>query len=436
MDRGNTFKTFCNTIHLDDTSRFDTSINEITKKLNKKYYDTLSIDDYKHIVGSIGRGTAIEYVSDVDMIFELPGHVYSKFNAYESNGQSALLQEIKDVIKERYPKTKIKGDGQVVAVKFSDFTIELVPAFRQSDNNFKYPDTHDGGSWKITKPFPEQDRSSEIESESKGTFVHLCNILRSWKDNVGFKFGGLLIDTLVHNFLIDNEEWNDTAYEDYIDLLIEVFKYLKDLNSEQAYWYALGSNQLIYNNNDGKFVKKAKKAYNKLVNCDDGEDLEEACKDLFGKRFKDSIVGSLTALRENSLILKHSAINAEEFIEDKFSVEINFNIRIDCEVNQSGWRPTLLSIMLKDNIWLQSNKELRFHLKYCNVEEPYDIYWKVRNRGEEAIRRNQIRGRIKKGSDTKIERTSFNGNHYVECYIIKDDVCVARDSILVPISTR
>lgn len=434
MNISSTFRAFCSSIHLNDTSRFDTSINEITKKLNKNYYDDNT--EHQYVVGSIGRGTAIEYVSDVDMIFDLPLSVYTKYNAYESNGQSSLLQEVKDVIKERYPNTKVEGDGQVVAVKFNDYTIELVPAFIQDDNNFKYPDTHDGGSWKITKPFPEQEKCLEIDAETKGCFVDVCNILRSWKDKVGFKFGGLLIDTLVHNFFVANPDWNETSYEDYIDLLIDVFYYLKEQNKEQAYWYALGSNQKIYNSNGGKFVAKAKKAYKKLVDASDSEELENACKELFGKRFKDNIVENKSAIAENSLIMKYSADYFEEFIEDLFPVEIKYDISIDCEVKQTGWRPAMLSQMLRDKVWLRPDKQLKFKLNYCNVRAPYEIYWKVRNRGEEAVRRNQIRGNIVKGDETKVERTTFNGNHYVECYIVKDGLCVARDSILVPISVR
>ena len=52
-------------------------------------------------------------------------------------------------LKERYPKTDISGDGQVVVIEFNHYTVELVPGFKQPDNRFKYPDTHDGGAGSI-----------------------------------------------------------------------------------------------------------------------------------------------------------------------------------------------------------------------------------------------------------------------------------------------
>lgn len=60
---------------------------------------------------------------------------------------------------------------------------------------------------------------------------------------------------------------------------------------------------------------------------------------------------------------------------------------------------------------------------------PYTIYWKVRNGGEEAYRANQLRGEISVdgGSQSKVESTSYKGTHYVECYVAKNGVVVARD---------
>jgi hypothetical protein len=78
---------------------------------------------------------------------------------------------------------------------------------------------------------------------------------------------------------------------------------------------------------------------------------------------------------------------------------------------------------------------LRFHIVECDVPEPYEVRWKVRNVGDEAVRRNQIRGQIVRdeGRHERKETANFHGPHYVECYVIKNDVCVARDRIDVPI---
>ena len=45
-----------------------------------------------------------------------------------------------------------------------------------------------------------------------------------------------------------------------------------------------------------------------------------------------------------------------------------------------------------------------------------------------------IRGQlIETNRDIQEEHTDFRGNHYVEAYIVKDDICVSKGRIEVPI---
>ena len=46
-------------------------IAEITKKINKKYYDTNNDHDHRLLVGSVGRHTATNNVSDYDVLYIL-----------------------------------------------------------------------------------------------------------------------------------------------------------------------------------------------------------------------------------------------------------------------------------------------------------------------------------------------------------------------------
>lgn len=94
------FDVLCSNIELDNFDEMEKSSKSIAKKLNSVYYD-LDNDDTSHlyIVGSVGRKTAIKGSSDLDILFDLPSDTYKKFDAYESNGQSALLQEVKSSCK-------------------------------------------------------------------------------------------------------------------------------------------------------------------------------------------------------------------------------------------------------------------------------------------------------------------------------------------------
>ena len=85
--------------------------------------------------------------------------------------------------------------------------------------------------------------------------------------------------------------------------------------------------------------------------------------------------------------------------------------------------------MLRTHAPLKAEKELRFWITSCSAAEPYEVKWKVLNRGIEAQHRKATRGQIIESSshNERIEHSDFRGNHVVECYIIKDGVVVARD---------
>ena len=127
--------------------------------------------------------------------------------------------------------------------------------------------------------------------------------------------------------------------------------------------------------------------------------------------------------------------NTEQFIEDKYPVDIRYGIKIDCEVSQNGFREHFLTEMLAKRIPLLAKKKLLFTISEINVPEPYSIEWKVLNRGEEAKKRNCIRGKIVSddGQYKRKESTNFKGDHIVECFVIKDGIVVAKDRIDVPI---
>jgi len=116
-------------------------------------------------------------------------------------------------------------------------------------------------------------------------------------------------------------------------------------------------------------------------------------------------------------------------------LSLGYNLEIECDVIQDGFRKMRLVDLLKKFL-LKPSKKLEFYIKKHNIQSPYIVYWKVKNFGIEAKNKNDLRGEITKdkGHEKKNENTKYRGQHYVECYIIKDNICVARDKIDIPIS--
>ena len=129
-----------------------------------------------------------------------------------------------------------------------------------------------------------------------------------------------------------------------------------------------------------------------------------------------------------------SFIDNEQFIEEMYPVELSCYCRVSCIVNGNGWRPKPLYEFLSTlRHYLPHNFEIRCTMDYTNCPQPYKVLWKVRNVGPEAVRKNQIRGQIIEKGNCIVEHSNFFGNHYIECYIVKDGICVAKERISIPI---
>lgn len=402
--------------------------NEITKKLNKTFRDTDSETANSLRVGSYGRYTGIKGISDLDMLYIMPNSLWETYEDKPGN----LLSDVKEALRDRYPKTKMRKDNLVVVVDFSDFKIEVQPVFEFLDDgekvvSYKYPTTKDGGVYKVTKPRHEQQAMIDFKQNHGAHHRLLCKMLRAWKDNVGLPMGGLLIDTLAYRFCTSHPEFDKCGYASFGRLTTEFFEYLKD-EPKQDFYLALGSKQRV--KVKSAFQSKAKQAYkecNKALEETSEETKHKHWRNVFGNSFP----------KGNTLSESRSFSDTEEFIEDTYPIDIRHNLSINCTVTRDGFPPQLLRDILNQAKKVLRVRHLEFYIEFTNVPKPYKVKWKVLNIGAEAESRNCVRGQIitsNKVSNKRTESAVFLGDHYVECYIIKDNIVVARDKISVPIS--
>ncbi len=90
-------------------------------------------------IGSFGRNTANSWISDIDMLFEMPLSSYNTYNNYNGNGQSALLQAVKIQFLKLIHQQVLREYGQIVLVKFTDnMEIEVLPAWKNKDDSYTY----------------------------------------------------------------------------------------------------------------------------------------------------------------------------------------------------------------------------------------------------------------------------------------------------------
>lgn len=400
----------------------------IAKVLNKEFYEVEGSTAHQMMIGSYGRHTAINGISDLDMVFILPPRIQEEYQ--DDQGPKRILTKVKNALAARYSQTNIRVDQCVVRVSFSDGSaFEVQPVFNCEDNRFSYPDRVQQ-RWRTVDPRSEIEATKECNAVTSGNMRALARMARAWKNTCGVPMGGLLIDTLVHRFFNTVTGFDNVGPRAYDAMVRDFFDFLAG-QEDQDFYKALGSGQHVAVR--GRFQPRASTAYKRCIQAIEQEGRASA------NRTWRKVFGRKVPLATSA---DKKAATTEEFIEDHFPVDIKYHLSIDCIVEPRGFRNFRLRDMLRFSSPLPVHRSLDFIVDECEVPEPYSLRWKVLNQGPVAEQRNLIRGQIvrsnksRRGAEIRHETSDFNGDHLVECYIVKDGVVAARDSIDVPIDFR
>ena len=131
----------------------------------------------------------------------------------------------------------------------------------------------------------------------------------------------------------------------------------------------------------------------------------------------------------SNTVKKQSFTDTEEFIGDLYPILEQFDVTIDCKVSGNGFISMPFQKYLERYAprlkkFIPPNFKVECSIQSTNCPAYDKILWKVLNVGAEAEKRNDIRGQIQDRGSKISENTNFRGNHFIECYLIKDDVCV------------
>lgn len=165
-----------------------------------------------------------------------------------------------------------------------------------------------------------------------------------------------------------------------------------------------------------------------------------AWKEFFNHLYWDGLKEE--AITESSSVRKsYTYTDTEEFIEDLYPVYEQYDVTIDCKVAGNGFSLMPIIEYLETyaprfNKFIPHNFSVRCKVGYTNCPSYDKVLWKVLNVGEEAERRNDIRGQIQNRGKEITENSRFFGPHYIECYLIKNEVCVAIGHVNVPIGAN
>ena len=241
------------------------------KKIHDNFYEDLEYNgDTKFLFGSYKNKTNIIPFTedqDVDVLIKLPYEIFKQYDWYESNWQWALLQKMREILKEKYPTTEwIKAWWKVVLIKFSDNThnIELLPAFEQEDKSFLIPDS-ENQEWVSFNPRKQIDIFKNSNKETSWLTASLIRMIKSWRNNNStLQLKSYTIEKYVINFLEDY----DYEEKDKIEIIYNFFIFMKEnCNKEQesfiesAIWNLDKTFEYIKNDKEKKALEELWKIF-------------------------------------------------------------------------------------------------------------------------------------------------------------------------------
>lgn len=397
----------------------------VSKKLHNHYYQSEYNGNTKLIIGSYGKKTNIRPPGDVDLLFKIPLETYERFFEYQSNGPAALLQEVRNILSEKYTTTEtIKAWGKVVLVEFSEgsHNVELLPAI-EIDGVFIIPNSENGGSWDSFDVRSEINSISDSNTATGGITRRLIKVMKCWKQqNASISLKSYQIEEFCVRFL---EQFENPEMISFGELVGEFLEWLHE-NTQQ----------------DITYIKTAYARSQKALIYEANSQFIEGCLE-WKKIFGDLNFPTYSPLREKIFKLRMAyPSSSEQFIEDIHKIRIDplIKLSIDAKVNPNrkgfrnlnwpiaGFLRAFSAIPAQSNVYFTAQTNTQ-GLQYL---------WKIRNFGDHARSENGLRGEIKPGSDDGSwkEPTKYHGSHYAECYAIRDNICVAIARIEVPINIK
>lgn len=238
------FSKFLENLKLTDAQKLDggTKRESVVRALNTHYWGSSSGTANSIYVGSWAKRTRIRPPRDVDVLFELPSSVHTRFEQRVGNRQSQLLQEVRTVLSSTFTSTSIKGDGPVVLVPFASYSVELIPAFRLTSDKFWVCMTDQGGYYKTADYNAESTDITNSNTNSNGNTRDLVRMMKRWQAYCSVPIKSFFIEITAMNFLSSWGNRGKTAvYYDY--MVRDYLAYL--LGVQNTYVYAPGTGEVM-----------------------------------------------------------------------------------------------------------------------------------------------------------------------------------------------
>ena len=183
------FKTFQSNLEITDLQTATVSTRQ--RNVRDAVAAELSVVD-SFLSGSYSRSTMIAPLSEADIdIFIVLDPKY-----YDGTTPAALLDRVKRALLKTYTKTPdISRNGQAVTITFTDFVVDVVPAFNRKGGGYLIPNSQKN-EWLSTNPKTHVTISSKANTDHNGDLIPTIKMVKCWNREISRYFHSFHLEVL------------------------------------------------------------------------------------------------------------------------------------------------------------------------------------------------------------------------------------------------
>jgi hypothetical protein len=154
------------------------------------------------LTGSYARHTLISPLkeADVDIFVVLDAKYFYQYNG-TNGGQAGLLDFIKRILLKTYTRTpSISRNGQAITIAFSEFKIDVVPAFNRKGGGYLIPNANTQ-KWIETDPKVHVRLMSDQNAIHNDDLIPLIKMIKGWNREVDNAFHSFYLELIAIDIL-------------------------------------------------------------------------------------------------------------------------------------------------------------------------------------------------------------------------------------------
>ncbi len=161
------------------------------------------------LTGSYVRSTLVAPLAEADVDIVVVLH-----SKYAASGATNVLDRTRRALLAQYDTPKVSRNGQAVTITFTDFKVDVVPAFERSGGGLLICDSTTN-SWIATDPQRHIQQSAVANQAHSGNLVPMVKMLKAWNKHNGEWFRSFHLEVLawqIFSGVTISNDWSGVRY--------------------------------------------------------------------------------------------------------------------------------------------------------------------------------------------------------------------------------